>query len=333
MDDIKNLKIALENHILKSKRVVLVPHLGIDFDAIGATLGLSLLAKKHKKDTTIIVNDDELKMDPGVKTIIDANRETYKIVNYEQFIRTKNPDDYFILADVNKSNLIALKEKLEKEKVLIIDHHNEDANTLMAEYKYVNPRVSSACEVVTKLLCMNRIKITPEMANYLLAGIYLDTKRMTSNNASSETFRIVSKLIEKGANTNYVNDLFMEDFNSDRKVHKLVSLANLVNISFALASANEDVIYTKEELAKVADYLLKFKIDASFAIGHIDENIISVSARAKGNIDVGNIMSEFGGGGNEYSAAAKVENTSIAEVSNKLYRILKPQYYKDNVTN
>ncbi len=67
MDDIKNLKVNLESHILKSKRVVIVPHLGIDFDAIASALGLNLIATRLKKESVILVDDPGLSMDQGVK--------------------------------------------------------------------------------------------------------------------------------------------------------------------------------------------------------------------------------------------------------------------------
>ena len=61
--------------------------------------------------------------------------------------------------------------------------------------------------------------------------------------------------------------------------------------------------------------MLKYKIFASFAIGYIDEDTISISARSKGGIDVSTVMKYFGGGGNEYSAAARVKGMSIEDIA------------------
>ena len=241
-------------------------------------------------------------------------------------MKTKNENDHFILTDVNKRNLIALREELEKEKVLIIDHHQEGEETLNANYKYITD-ISSASEIITKLLCLYRIKITPEMATYLLAGIYLDTNRLTSKSAKATTFNIVSKLLEKGGDMNKVNELFTEDFYSDRKVQELVSRTNMIDIVMAFAAADKNIVYTKEELAKVADYLLKYRVAASFATGRIDEDTVSVSARGKGSVNVGEIMKELKGGGNQYSAATRISNTNVEEVKNQLIRTITPKYY------
>lgn len=209
---------------------------------------------------------------------------------------------------------------------MIIDHHFSDSDTVPSDEPYINTSVSSASEIVAKLLCLFKINYSSEIANYLLAGIYLDTDKLTKN-ISSETMRVVSKLMDKGANMNKVTDWFAEDFNSDRRVQGLVSKAKMLNYSIAIISAEEQEKYTAQELAKAADYLLKCKVDVSFAIGKIEDNIISISARSKEKVDVGAVMSELGGGGNQYSAATKITDSTVEEVSNKLVKTIRPNFY------
>lgn len=92
---------------------------------------------------------------------------------------------------------------------------------------------------------------------------------------------------------------------------------------------DSDTLYTREELAKVADYLLKYRnIDATFALGLTNEDIINISARSKGNIDVSDVMREMGGGGNEFSAASQINNSTLEDTKDKLTRKLVPSCYK-----
>ena len=299
MDEIKNLKVNLESKILESNNVVIVPHIGIDFDAIGSSIGLGLIVKKLKKVPYIMIDDLIYEVDHGVQVIIEEIKNDFHIINKEKYLQMANSNDLMLLTDVNKEKLIFLKDTINNEsKVIIIDHHNEDKDTIKADYKYINCQTSSASEIVTKLLYLYKIKPTPLIANYLLAGIYLDTNKLTKN-VSSETMKIVAYLLELGASINSVTDLFTEDFNSDRKVQELVSKAQIITYSIALILGDEKVEYTKEELAKAADYLLKYKVDGAFAIGNIGDNIISISARAKDKINVGEIMEKLNGGGNQ----------------------------------
>lgn len=327
--DIKNLKVNLETKILGSNQVILIPHNNIDFDAIASTIGISLIAKKLKKPSHIIVADPAYKIDYGVQMIIDEAKSNFSIINSEKYSTIKSADDLFVLTDVNKDYLVCLSNELKKidpNNIVIIDHHASDNNTVNSNEKYIDTNVSSASEIITKLLCLFKINYSPEIANYLLSGIYLDTNKLTKN-ISSETMRIVSKLMDKGANINRVTDWFTEDFNSDRRVQELVSKAKMINYSIAIISAEEQERYTPQELAKAADYLLKYKVDASFAIGRIADDIISISARSKEKIDVSSVMSELGGGGNRYSAATKIDNSSIEEAGSKLIKSFQPKCY------
>ena len=71
--------------------------------------------------------------------------------------------------------------------------------------------------------------------------------------------------------------------------------------------------YDKKYLAMISEELLQFEdVEASFTIGYIDDNIIGISARSIGNIDVEKIMNHFNGGGHTTKAACagKKRNSS-----------------------
>lgn len=329
MLDIKNLKITLDEELSKDRNVIIIPHLGIDFDAIGSAIGLSILATKYKRESFILVDDPIHKIDSGVKIIMDESRMNLGInyIDKNTYLKNTNPNELVILTDVNKYKLICLEEKDLKDKdTIIIDHHNEDNLTVKTDKRYIDQNVSSASEIITKLLSITKTKYTEDVANYLLAGIYLDTKHF-SWNTSSETHKLISKLLEKGGSVNKVNDYFLEDIASDQRVLELVRNPEILSYSYATVVGKDANGYTKEELAKAADYLLKYRVDASFAIGKIDDNIVSISARSKGKINIGEIMKQLGGGGNLYSAATKIDNTTPEDGYKTLQKVIKPIFY------
>lgn len=329
--DIKNLKVALENKILKAENVVIVPHLGIDLDAIGSAVALSFIAKKFKRNSCIVVDDPLYKVDHGAAMIMDsAKAEGYSILNREKYLQKSSDKDLFLLTDVNKPHRICLQDELKKcemDRVVIIDHHDDDDTTYKAGVKYIDRDVSSASEIVTQLLCLYKMKYDKNIANYLLAGIYLDTNKLTKN-ANADTMRIVAKLLENGADLSKATELFSEDFISDRRVQRLIDQADFFSYNFATVMGREDEEFMGEELAKAADYLLKFRVDGTFAIGNTG-NGISVSARSKGKINVGSIMRELGGGGNQCSAATLLKDTTVEETGKRLRKILRPNFYQE----
>ena len=328
METIKDLKVNLESKILSSKNVVIVPHNRIDFDAFASSVGISLIVEKLDRQSTILIDDPIYNLDSSVKGVIDDARKKLNIVNKEKCIKTLSPDDLVVLTDVNKTNLICLSEQLkelDRENIVVIDHHDEGPTTIDSVHKYINTSASSASEIVVKLLNLFKIKYCPEVANYLLAGIHLDTCRLTKN-TTPDTFKIVARLMENGASNSVIDNWFTEDFESDKKVLELVSKAIISKYSYAIVMADENSEYTREEIAKVSDHLLKYGVDAAFAIGYVEENLISISARSKDKVNVGEIMKELDGGGNSHSAATKLTDTNIEEVGKRLIKLIEPPY-------
>ena len=329
--DIKNLKLNIEQKVLGAKRVVIVPHNRIDFDAIGSALGLAVIVKKMNAEPLIVVNDDISKMQRGIQTIMADVRDSYKIITRDEYLGFAHSDDLIILTDVNKRGMVSIGNEIDNpEKTIIVDHHDMDDTTIKSDFAFIDEKVSSASEIVARLMSCLRVKCPNEIATYLLAGIYLDTNHM-SKNVSNDTYLAAAKLAGYGANVNRVNDLFLEDFDSDRRVQDLVNKVEMVTYTIATILADEGIIYTPEELAKAADYVLKYGVDASFAIGKVDEEIVHVSARSPENINVGEVMKTLGGGGNPASGAARIEGESVEEVGKRLCKVLEPTGYNRHI--
>ena len=324
---IKDLKVNLESKVIASKNVVIVPHTRIDMDAFASAVGISLIVSKLEKKSSILIDDAAYNIDNSVKKVIEDAKRHFNIINYEKYKTNKTDDQLIILTDVNKSNLICIEdlELINKDNIFIIDHHDEGVYTVDTKHKFIDTSSSSASEILVKLLNSFKVKLSPDIANYLLAGIYLDTNKLTKN-TTSETFKIVAKLMDDGASNSVIDNWFTEDFESDKRVLELVSKANIYKYSFAIVLAEENCEYTREELAKVSDYLLKYGVDAAFAIGKVDENLISISARSKERVNVGDVMKELGGGGNKCSAATKISNETVEEVGKKLIKLIESPY-------
>ena len=65
-------------------------------------------------------------------------------------------------------------------------------------------------------------------------------------------------------------------------------------------------------------------------VSYSPENVISISARSKGDINVGEIMSGLKGGGHLCSAATRLEGEDLDETVKSLKKIYKPKFSKDN---
>ena len=86
---IKDLKLYMTDRIINANKVIIVPHNKPDFDAIGSAAGITLIAKKFKKESRIIVNDNIDTINNGARVIIEQldnskdlviNNDTYRII-------------------------------------------------------------------------------------------------------------------------------------------------------------------------------------------------------------------------------------------------------------
>ncbi len=326
MQDTLVIKQCLDKLLSENDTVFIVPHNRPDMDAIGSAVGMALICKKNKKKCYIVINDELDKIEAATKKVIGEISSTFSIINLEQAKELIDDKSLMIAVDVNKTYLVSTGEILDRfNDIIVIDHHKTDDKSIKSKHMFVDEKMSSTCEEVSRLLFLNNVKISKDQANYLLAGIILDTNKL-SKNVSESTYGVAAKLVSKGADATIANNMYLEDFEHDRAIQKLVDNTIFPTYIYAIACDKDcsGQIYPVEDIAKASDYLLKYQVNATFAIARIDEDTISISARSKGIIDVSKIMMLFGGGGNMHSAAARVKGMTIEEVKEKLNCILVP---------
>lgn len=71
MENTGELKLTLDNLMVESDAVFIVPHNRPDYDALGACVGMSLIAGKHKRKSYIIINDNINELPGEIKKLIE----------------------------------------------------------------------------------------------------------------------------------------------------------------------------------------------------------------------------------------------------------------------
>ena len=324
--DVKKLREILESGIKNSSNVFIVGHNNPDFDSIGSSIGLARLVKEYNKDVYIIVDDLKLNLQSGIVTVMDSVKDDYKFIKKKDVDKLVLKNSLLLVTDVNKRNMVSVGDMLDKfSNIVVIDHHTENEDSIITPYKFIDLAVSSASEVVTRILNCSKIKYDANVANALLAGIELDTRRFRYN-TSPTTHDAAEKLQINGANDDDISDLFLEEFDDYCRISNLIVNGTLIykysdtlGVSFTLNRNEPKEIYRVEDCAKSAVKMFSFrKIDAAFSLGYVSDNEIHISARGNGRVDVSKVMMELGGGGNETCAGCKVESEDIFEVEKKL---------------
>lgn len=312
-------------------QVFLIAHKNPDFDALASLEAMALICKKNKKASYIIIDDDYKNLPDDIISMIEKIKEKYIVLTKEDYENAKTNNDLLITLDVNKEYMTYLEEKYKQFKnIILIDHHVEDKNTINTINKLILSDVSSSSEILYYLLKKYGISADICCYTFLLAGIYLDTNKCSKNMYPS-TYDAIKGLIEKGADQIKAEELFSLDFDSDRRVHRLVDLTHFNNIKAAIA-IGEGEVYTKEEIAKAADYMLGYNCDVAIASGKGIDGRYFVSARSKNDsVAVNNIMYLLNnGGGTETRAACeplfvdadKSDLENAKEIGQKIVKIL-----------
>ena len=151
----------------------------------------------------------------------------------------------------------------------------------------------------------------------MYAGIVIDTQNFT-NQTGVRTFDAAAYLRRCGADPDIVRELFSSDFDSVKLKARLLSEARIAD-GIAMTSCPKDVPNAQIISAQVADMLVNITdVEASFTFYELPDNIIGVSARSKGDINVQLIMEAIGGGGHRTVAGVQLKGRTLIEAQNEV---------------
>lgn len=312
---------SLVSLVKESSSVIIMGHSNPDIDCLGGAIGIYSAIRIFKKESYILIdslNDSVEYIYRKLKKDKDYANNLKNSIDCEDLI---DNNSLLILIDVNNSNYVENTMILKRfKKVVIIDHHRKSANVVEdAILSYIEPYASSTSELITEMVqyMSKDYKMKPIEAEALLAGICVDTKNFYFK-TGVRTFEAAAYLRKNGADTIDVKKLFSSDLDSYIKKSEIIKSAKIIEDNIAIAVCPpgvEDNILA----AKAADELLNIKgIEASFVLVKI-KDIVFISARSFGNINVQLIMESLGGGGHITMAGSNI-NLSANKILENNYK-------------
>lgn len=310
---------ALKELIYDSKKIFIVGHLNPDMDCFGAAVGMASIIRQLGKNCNIILGNDISPIEFFLGKLKKNKKYEGWFISSEEARKELNNDALVIVVDVHNRSYISNLDLVEKAKrKVIIDHHRRSPDMLEgALLNYIEVYASSTSEMVTEMIqyMLDKPKIGALEAEGLLAGIFMDTKGF-SFKTGVRTFEAASFLRNMGADTIEIKKMFtdnLEDYLQIAEIIKSAKVERSIAIAVAPKKVNSTVI-----VAKAADELLNISgILASFVLAEINGEIF-ISGRSIGDINVQVILEALGGGGHMNIAGAKVSNSTMEEVINKL---------------
>ena len=316
---------ALQDLIMNSDKVFIMGHRFGDLDSVGAACGLAGAVKILEKEVYIAV-DRSKNLATNLIDMVDNETNCGLFVTPSEAEIMIGPNDMLIIVDTHNKDYIESRELYEKaHSVVVVDHHRKTVNFIDdAVIFHHEPYASSASEMVTEMIQYfnynSEEKVASCYADALLAGIMLDTKNFVMR-TGVRTFEAAAFLKKLGADTVAVKLLFSNSIDSYRRKSQIVASAKIHN-NCAIAAADFKSDDIRLVAPQAADELLSITdVAASFVI-YKTNNILNISARSLGALNVQVIMEQLGGGGHQTMAAAQLENTSVEDaVKSLIYAI------------
>lgn len=323
--------IEIKKKLTIRKNIVIISHKNPDGDAVGSSLGLYHYLTKYGHNVSVMVpNDfpDFLKWTPTSEDIVIYDQEEEKsqqllhdadivfTLDFNAFHRTGKVAD--VLSELDTT-------------FIMIDHHQEPDD--YATFMYSDVTMSSTCQMVYHFIekLDDLDLINEDCASCLYLGIMTDTGSFRFSSTTATTHRVVANLIDKGAKNTLIHEA-VYDANSHnrllllgRALSKLVILPELETAYIALSK--EDLLefnYQKGDTEAVVNYALSVKgvkIAALFK-ENLDDSVIRISFRSKGDFSVNTLAREHFDGGGHHNAAGAVSKLPLNDTVEKFISIL-----------
>lgn len=313
-------------------------HRNPDLDAIGSAIGIVKIARIHGVKASVVLDVDHVNYDVGrlIAKMQAAGIDKDVFISPKDALEAATDESLLVLTDHSKYSITYDPElyKRLKNRLIIIDHHRRGEefpeNPMLV---YIEPYASSTCELVTEMIEYQpqggEGVLTDLEASAMLAGITVDSKEF-SLRTGTRTFDAASYLRSIGADTQVVSELLKENIDNYLQRSHLVSTIDMIEPNMALLMGEDNKIYDPIITAQVADTALSLEhVDASFALTRRSKDVIGISARSMGNVNVQVIMEKLGGGGHLSNAATQIKGVTVEEAKDKLLAAIN-EYLKEN---
>ncbi|MEW6570005.1 MAG: CBS domain-containing protein [Nitrospirota bacterium] len=297
---------------------IITSHINADFDALSSAIAAK---KLYPRAEIVFPGSQEKKLRDFLETFpaeikrvkdIDLSKVTRLII-----VDTKVPDRIGPLAKLLSNKNI---------KIHIYDHHPFDKEDIRGEMEKIE-NVGATATIFTEILKNKRLHPTPIEATILAMGIYEETGCLLFPSTTERDLLALSYLLKRGANLNIVAsfmkmELSMEEFDI---LNELVQSSREIvvrGIRIKIAKASREHYFG--DAAHLAHRMMDMEdIDAVFVLLSMEGKILIVARSKVPELDIAQLMKNFGGGGHPTAASATMKEASLEVVEEKLVDLLR----------
>jgi len=216
---------------------------------------------------------------------------------------------------------------------VILDHHLV-TGPVEADHSFIDPGVSSAGEIVYRLLKLLGAPWSPSMATYLFLAIATDTGSFNYDNTTPESLEAAAHLVRTGADPWRL----FQNLYQNRPIERLDLLRRaLGTLEFhhqgrlGIMAVDADMLAqsraTDEDTAGLVDYPRSVRgVEMAVLIRENEKNLYDVSLRSQGRVNVSALAETFGGGGHHNAAGFSLDGGNLADIKGRIVAAAAPLF-------
>lgn len=327
----KSIK-ALKALIKTPKNILIIGHKNPDGDAVGSCMGWAMFLENLGHETNVVMPNeypDFLNWVPQQENIVLYSKEKERVRELIQ------ASDLIFTLDFNHLSRVGndFQEDLEaaEKTFVMIDHHQQPDD--YAEITISDAGYGSTAELVYH--CIDKMEYTDfinkDIASCLYLGIMTDTGSFKFSSTTAKTHYIAASLIQKGAESSKIQQQTFDSSSYHRL--KLLGLA-MNNLEYLPELKTAYIHLSQEELDNnnfqkgdtegFVNYGLSIKdvVLAAIFKEDLNQNIVKISLRSKGDFDVNQLARRHFEGGGHKNAAGGKSDLSLKDTIEKFVNLL-----------
>lgn len=329
-----NIKQLGEILKVTSRKVVIISHVNPDGDAVGSVLGfLHFLSRLGFNDVTPVlpsVFPSFLEWMPGSSQVLIAN-DTRQKDKAEKAIT--DADIIFCLDfnDIERVDALASVLKSAEGNKILIDHHPDPKDEFDLQLSEI--AVSSTAELIYNIIGQLKLDhfVDKSSAECLYTGIITDTGSLSYACNNPGTYYTIAKFMQLGIDGEAIHRKVYDTYSEERMRLLGYSLSQKLKVFIEYSTAyislcKEDLVrykYKDGDTEGLVNFALSIKGIFLAAIFIEKEDLVKISFRSEGDLNVNFLAREYFNGGGHKNASGGNSNKSLKDTLLEFEKIIK----------
>lgn len=210
-------------------------------------------------------------------------------------------------------------------QVHVYDHHPTCQLGIKPQLEKIEA-VGSTVTIFAELFREQGLILAPDEATMMLLGLYEDTGKLLFNSTTSRDCQAAAYLLEQGGDLNLVADSLTQEMTARQValLHQLIENRTILNVNgIDIAIAHASVDYFVGDLAMLAHKLKDMESHNALIVAvRMGDRIFLVGRSRVPEVHVGEILSEFGGGGHSFAASGVLRDLTLVQFIEGLEEVL-----------